>query len=221
MNTVCLTLDEVRFSWPEPASVLAWRAWSCRLNEGVTAVVGGDSVGKTTLLRLLAGECVAQGGELVLHLAGQAPLAARAPGYRRQVASFLPDTVPADGALLARHFLAASAERYSQWSEAVLHHHLQGFALDAHLDKPLYALSAGMRRKLGLAAAFASQAPMLLLDDPFAALDRASIHHVLDTLDEYAQDATQVVVVAGYAVPDEVPLSAQLQLELGQNPRLA
>lgn len=221
MNTLRLTLNEVSFSWPESASALAWRAWSYQLNVGVTAVVGGDNVGKTTLLRLLAGECLPQRGELVLHLVGQSPLAARAAGYGRQVASFLPDAVPADGATLATDFLAARAERYPHWSEAALRHHLQCFALDAHLDKPLYALSAGMRRKLGLAAAFASQAPVLLLDDPFAALDRASIHHVLDTLDDCAQDATRVVVVAGYAAPNEVPLSAQLQLELGQNPRLA
>ena len=58
---------------------------------------------------------------------------------------------------------------------AVLQHLIQAFELTPHLEKPLYMLSTGSKRKVWLAAAFASGAAVTLLDQPFAALDKASV----------------------------------------------
>jgi len=95
--------------------------------------------------------------------------------------------------------------------------------LTPHLHKPLYMLSAGSRRKLGLLAGFCSGAPVLLLDQPFAALDAASVRQVCGLLAECARRAgqgghggqrgQQVVIVADYVAPEGVPLVATVDLD--------
>jgi energy-coupling factor transporter ATP-binding protein EcfA2 len=51
-----------------------------------------------------------------------------------------------------------------------------------------------------------------LLDEPFAALDKASIGFVLELLDDAAADSTRAWVVADYEAPRGVPLAAEVDL---------
>lgn len=74
--------------------------------------------------------------------------------------------------------------------------------------------STGTRRKVFLAGAFASRAAVTLLDEPFAALDRASIALVLELLQEAATHPSRAWVVADYAAPARVGLAGEC--ELGQ-----
>jgi len=204
-----LILQDLEFAWPEGP---AWHGWGARLPSGVTALVGGDGVGKTTLLRLLAAELRPRGG--VLSLNGvQAWGESREvnAAYARQVFWCDPASNQHD-TLTGYAYLALHQHRHEAWDADALCAHLQGLALSPHLDKPLYALSMGMRRKLRWAAGFASGAALTLLDDPFAALDRASIGHVLDTLDELAESADRAVVVAGYEPPPDVKLAGRIDL---------
>ena len=73
-------------------------------------------------------------------------------------------------------------------------------------------LSTGSKRKVWLAAAFASGAPVTLLDEPFAALDQASIGFVMELLQDAAQHPTRAWVLAHYEAPGEVPLAAIIEL---------
>ncbi|MGB4060754.1 MAG: ATP-binding cassette domain-containing protein [Burkholderiaceae bacterium] len=207
-----LDVNGLDFAWPQGP---AWRGWSTQVQPGVTALVGGDGVGKTTLLRLLAAELRPTGGQLALNgtpaWGAGGPASAANPAYTAQV--FWCD--PASNALdelTAHAYLAQHAARHAGWQAEALADHLAGFALLPHLEKRLYALSMGMRRKLRWAAGFASGAALTLLDDPFAALDRASIDHVLDTLDELADHPHCAVVVAGYEPPPGVTLAGRLDL---------
>ena len=84
--------------------------------------------------------------------------------------------------------------------------------LGPHLTKPGTMLSAGTRRKVWLAGAFASGAAVTLLDEPFAALDKASIGFVLELLDDAAASSTRAWVVADYEAPRGVPLAAEVDL---------
>lgn len=198
------------FAWPQGP---AWKGWSARLPRGVTALVGGDGVGKTTLLRLLAAELRPTGGQLTLNgTPAWGPNGAANPAYGAQVFWCNPASEPHD-TLTGHAYLALQRSRHAGWQADALAEHLAGFALLPHLEKPLYALSMGMRRKLRWAAGFASGAALTLLDDPFAALDHASIAHVLDTLDELADHLHRVVVVAGHEPPPGVTLATRLDLD--------
>jgi energy-coupling factor transporter ATP-binding protein EcfA2 len=58
----------------------------------------------------------------------------------------------------------------------------------------------------------ASGAALMLLDEPFAALDKASIGFVLDLLEEAAASSTRAWVLADYQPPPGVPLAAVIDL---------
>jgi len=204
-----LHVNGLDFAWPQGP---AWKGWIAHLPPGVTALVGGDGVGKTTLLRLLAAELRPTAGTLTLNGSPNwGPDGQPHPAYTAQVFWCDPASNALD-ALTGHAYLAQHQARHASWQADELAEHLDGFALLTHLDKPLYGLSMGMRRKLRWAAGFASGAALTLLDDPFAALDRASVDHVLDTLDELANHPHRVVVVAGYEPPPGVSLAARLDL---------
>ena len=73
-------------------------------------------------------------------------------------------------------------------------------------------LSTGSRRKVWLAAAFASGAALTLLDQPFAALDKVSMGVITELLQEAAGHPERAWVVADYVAPPGVPLAGQAQL---------
>lgn len=169
---------------------------------------GGDGSGKTTLLRLLAGELPAQGGQLQLRQTSlrDAPLA-----YRQLVFWTDPRSTAFDQLTAVACFKSLQGARPG-FDEKLLGALTEGLSLTPHLDKPLYMLSTGSKRKVWLAAAFAAGAALTLLDEPFAALDKASIVYVLELLAEAAEHPARAWVVAHYEAPGEVPLAHIIDL---------
>ena len=97
---------------------------------------------------------------------------------------------------------------YPTFDDAVLLELIDGLSLNDHVSKAMYMLSAGSKRKVWLAAAFASGAAVTLLDEPFSALDKASINFLIKRLETYAQSSDRAWVIADYEVPQN--LSANL-----------
>ncbi|MBA4254473.1 MAG: ABC transporter [Polaromonas sp.] len=174
-----------------------WQGRSAGLMPGLTVVHGEEGAGKSTLLRLLAAELLPQQGDLVL--CGVSVRDHRL-AYQAQVFWCDPQS-DAHRALPARDYLAWHRQRHGTWQDEVLQAHLEALDLPHHLDKPLYALSTGTLRKLRLAAAFAAGAPLTLLDDPLAALDRRSIDHVMAVLHACQALSHRLVVVAMHELP--------------------
>ena len=195
---------------PAPAPPLFERL-NLNLPPGVTWLGGGESSGKTTLLKLLAGQLPASGQ---LHLQG-VNLTQNAPAYRRQVA-WLDARDDALDALTCRQLFGDELpRRHPGFSPEALAAHIDGLSLAPHLDKRLTMLSTGTRRKALLAAVLAAQAPLTLLDQPFMALDRPSIAYLLALLDEAARHASRAWVVADYEAPAGVELAGVIALGAG------
>ena len=89
---------------------------------------------------------------------------------------------------------------------------IKGLNLEPHVNKPLYMLSTGSKRKVWLAAAFASGAALTLLDEPFAALDTASTGFALNMLEDAATQNKRAWVLAHYEAPGKVPLAGMIDL---------
>ncbi len=153
------------------------------LRPGLTLVRGGEGRGKTTLLRLLAGELTPGSGTLV-RPAGRA---------------FLPQpSDPACDAQVARDWLAAQLDGVDVARAVPL---VEAFGLAPHIDKPMFMLSTGSRRKVGLVAAALAGARLTLLDQPYAALDARSCRLVTELLAEAAASSERCWVVADHERP--------------------
>ena len=200
-----LQVEHLFFSYPQRPLFTDFLA---RVAPGVTLIQGDEGSGKTTLLRLLAGELSASAGTLQIN---GISLKEQPQAYRQQVFWVDPRTEAFDQ-VSATDYLSATARQHSAFDAALLGDLIEGLALEPHLEKPLYMLSTGSRRKVWLAAAFSAGAAVTLLDEPFAALDRASINFVLELLEEAATHPTRAWVVADYTAPQHVPLAATITL---------
>lgn len=189
-----LQLQDLSFAYGQHPVL---RALNATITPGVTLVQGGDGSGKTTLLRLLAGDLAPDAGRILGPRIGT--------WWHNPRAGDPPQPTP-------RAWLTAQVPLWGHWNMALLHAHVDGFALDAHLDKPWEALSAGSRRKVMLAAALSCAAPLLLIDEPTAALDAPSIRHLCEALCDLAEGPA-CVVVADYLAPPGVPLAGLIDLD--------
>jgi ABC-type multidrug transport system ATPase subunit len=91
---------------------------------------------------------------------------------------------------------------------------VDGFALAPHIDKPLYMLSTGSKRKVWLAAGLASGRALILLDEPTGGLDAPSTRCLWQALDRLAQHGRSAVVLASAARVDEIALAGVIELPL-------
>lgn len=161
---------------------------------GLNFVRGGEGRGKSRLLARLAAQAAAEGRSVWLE----------------QPAEAQHDQV------VARAWLAQ--RQGAGWNAAVQAVLVEAFALAEHLDKPLYMLSAGSRRKLGLVGAAACGASLTLLETPYAALDGRSARVLTELLAEAAeaaQGSERAWVLADYELPaglSGAPLAATLDL---------
>ncbi len=188
--------------------VVLLRDWSADFPPGLTLLVGDDGAGKTSVLRLLAGQLAPQAGSVRWQGAemAQAPAALRAQVFWRDTREDWPEITPLQWG-------AQCAGQHAGWSEPQWQAHLQGFGLVEHQDKEMFRLSTGSRRKALLAAALASGAALTLIDEPQAALDKASVRYLAQALAASAQLQSQrIVVVAHYDQWAGVPWGQQLVL---------
>jgi ABC-type nitrate/sulfonate/bicarbonate transport system ATPase subunit len=193
-----LRAQAVGFAWPEGPAVLVDAQFL--ITAGLSLVRGGDGRGKTTVLRLLAGECAPTAGRLL----------------REVVPQFWRDPRdPADDALGVQTWLAREQARYPTWDTAYAAALLEGFALVPHQGKALCQLSTGSRRKVWLVAALACGAPLVLLDAPFSALDTPARVLLARELGRVADARRQAFVIADVECPPALAHRLAALIDLG------
>ena len=204
-SSAILQVTGLSFRYPEHE---LFAGWSARIPPGVTLVRGGDGSGKSTLLRVLAGDLPVQGGDLQI---GEWQLAQHGAAYRQQVFRVDPRSTDFDPITPLEYFKTLHRQ-YPGFDDRAVGGLMEGLSLGPFKDKPLYMLSTGSKRKVWLAAAFASGAAVTLLDEPFAALDKTSIGFVTTLLQEAASDPARAWVLADYEAPAGVSLAAVIDL---------
>ncbi len=159
-------------------------------------------------MRLLAGALPAASGTLQLKGAnlGESPLA-----YRDRVFWIDPRSEAKD-ALSPRAYFESIKAKFSGFDSHALDALITGLSLEEHVDKALYMLSTGSKRKVWMAAAMASGAELILIDDPFAALDKPSIRFMTHLLQEASLQSARAWVISGYEAPEGVNLAQLIDL---------
>jgi energy-coupling factor transporter ATP-binding protein EcfA2 len=99
------------------------------------------------------------------------------------------------------------------WDTALHKDLVEALGLDQHIAKKLFMLSTGSRRKVALVGLLACGATVTCLDQPYAALDRASIEVIQDLLREAAEHPTRTWIVADYEADPHLPWSQVVSLD--------
>ena len=208
LSPTVLRVDGLCFQYSQNA---LFSDLSAVIPPGVTLLQGDEGAGKTSLMRLMAGEMEALSGNFQIN---GISLSDRPQTYRSQV--FLADPRSEEfDSITPMDYWDTVQSRYPSFDSPLLADLTEAFSLKEHQSKFLYMLSTGTKRKVWLAAAFACGATVTMLDEPFAALDKLSSKWVLELLQEAAAHRTRAWVVADYTAPFGVPLASIIKLPDG------
>lgn len=137
-------------------------------------LLGENGAGKSTLLRVLAGLLLPTLGTVRV-LQGPATEARGRIGYMSHAAMLYDE-------LTARENLEYTAKLYAGQARLSPDEALRMVGLDPALERPVAQYSQGMRQRTSLARVLLSQPELLLLDEPFSNMDRASAERMLALL---------------------------------------
>lgn len=171
-------------------------------------LIGHSGCGKSTLLNLLAGLTTATSGALICggrEIAGPSP--ERAVVFQNH--SLLPWLTCYENVHLAVERVFSAKESGHQLRERVMHA-LAMVGLTAAAQKRPHEISGGMKQRVGIARALSMEPKVLLLDEPFGALDALTRAHLQDELLRIVAATGSTVVMVTHDVDEAVLLSDRI-----------
>lgn len=172
------------------------------------SLIGHSGCGKSTVLNVVAGLYQATSGGVILNEKEVAE-----PGPERAVVfqnhSLLPWLTAYQNVELAVKEVFASkmnAQEMKEWIE----HNLHLVHMDHAMHKRPDEISGGMKQRVGIARALAMQPDVLLMDEPFGALDALTRAHMQDSLMEIQDELNNTVIMITHDVDEAVLLSDRI-----------
>lgn len=159
-------------------------------------IIGPNGAGKTSLLQAIVGATRAQDGQVRVGGRSGRP-ARRLIGYlpQRAEVDWQHPAQVRDVVAMGRYPHRGPVGRLRSDDRSAIAEALQRVELSALAERRVAELSGGQRQRTSLARVLAQQAPVLLLDEPYAGLDAATTTLIERTLRDAAAAGTAVVVV--------------------------
>ena len=188
------------------SGALALQDISVQVERGeFVSLLGPSGCGKSTLLRLVSGLTEATAGTLAIN--------GMAPADARQLMSFIfQDATLLPWRTVAQNFgLGLELERVARPArEEKVARMLELVGLAAVADRYPRQLSGGMKMRVSIARALVSQPRIVLLDEPFAALDEMSRDRLNEELLRLYLEQQWTVLFVTHAVAEAVFLSTRI-----------
>ncbi|MBK8324089.1 MAG: ABC transporter ATP-binding protein [Betaproteobacteria bacterium] len=193
-----------------PAAKPVFENVSFALERGeFVCIIGHSGCGKTTILNILAGLDEASAGEVIMdgrEVSG--------PSLDRGVVFQGHALMP--WLTVRRNIAFAVKSRWPDWNREKIGAHCQKYIdlvrLTGNEEKKPSALSGGMKQRVGIARAFAIQPKMLLLDEPFGALDALTRGAIQDELTSICAETRQTVFMITHDVDEAILLADKILL---------
>jgi nitrate/nitrite transport system ATP-binding protein len=182
---------------------------SLRVEQGeFIAIIGHSGCGKSTLLNVIAGLVKAtSGGVLLENKEVSEPGPDRAVVFQHH--SLLPWLTVFENVQLAVDKVFGSRKSRSERREWVMHN-LALVHIEHAKDKRPHEISGGMKQRVGIARALAMEPKVLLLDEPFGALDALTRAHLQDSVMEIHGKLGNTVMIITHDVDEAVLLSDRI-----------
>ena len=179
-----------------------------RINEGeFVALIGPSGCGKTTLLRVIADlEHITEGDVRVNGVSPHEARLARAYGYVFQAPALFPWRTVLGNVMLP---LQIQGTDKAQNRGAALAH-LERVGLKGFEGKYPWQLSGGMQQRVSIARALAFEPKILMMDEPFGALDEITRDRLNEQLQQLWQRERRTVVFVTHSIAEAVYLSTRI-----------
>ena len=208
-----ITLDAVSKTFPG-TTARSVDGVSLDIPEGVTvALIGPSGCGKTTTLRminrlieptsgriLVAGADVTQGDPILLR---------RTIGYVIQNVGLFPHMTVAQNIATVPRLLGWDAKRIDARVDEMLH--LVGLDPALRVRRPA-ALSGGQRQRVGVARALAADPPVMLMDEPFGAIDPIARTRLQDEFKAILRRVKKTVVMVTHDMEEALRMADRIAI---------
>jgi len=178
------------------------------INKGdFVSFIGPSGCGKTTFLRVMADLEQPTGGEITVN--GMSPEEARmkrAYGYVFQAAGLYPWRTIGGNIRLPLEIMGYSKAEQADRVKKVL----ELVHLDTFEKKFPWQLSGGMQQRASIARALSFDADLLLMDEPFGALDEIVRDHLNEQLLELWAETNKTIAFVTHSIPEAVYLSTKI-----------
>ena len=171
------------------------------------ALIGPSGCGKTTLMRVIADlEQISAGQVLVNGVSPHEARLARAYGYVFQAPALFPWRT-----VLANVTLPLQIQGRSRaHSKAIALEHLERVGLIGFEGKYPWQLSGGMQQRVSIARALSFEPKILMMDEPFGALDEITRDRLNEQLQQLWQRERRTVVFVTHSIAEAVYLATRI-----------
>ncbi|MBW4657905.1 MAG: nitrate ABC transporter ATP-binding protein [Drouetiella hepatica Uher 2000/2452] len=207
--SVFVAIDQVDKVFPlsSGGEYIALKGINLEIKKGeFVSLIGHSGCGKSTLLNMLAGLDLATSGSVTLE---GSPITQ--PGPDRMVVFQNYSLLPW---LTVRENIALAVDSVMEVSKAdrqdITERHIRMVGLQHAADKPPAQLSGGMKQRVAIARALAIRPKLLLLDEPFGALDALTRGNLQEQLMQICEENQVTAVMVTHDVDEAVLLSDRI-----------
>ncbi|RUM93226.1 MAG: ABC transporter ATP-binding protein [Thiomicrospira sp.] len=210
MSETHLELTNVGIEFPTPKGPFrALEKVNLKIHQGeFISLIGHSGCGKSTVLNIVAGLYEAtEGGVLLDGREVNEPGPERAVVFQNH--SLLPWLTAYENVELAVDQVFKKSKTASEKKEWI-EHNLKLVHMEHAMHKRPDEISGGMKQRVGIARALAMQPKIMLMDEPFGALDALTRAHLQDSLMEIQKDLNNTVIMITHDVDEAVLLSDRI-----------
>ncbi|EKO3820589.1 ABC transporter ATP-binding protein [Vibrio harveyi] len=209
MEKAILDLTRLGMRFPTPdGEFIALKNVDLQINKGeFVSLIGHSGCGKSTVLNLVAGLHMPTDGGVIVdgrEVAGPGP--DRAVVFQNH--SLLPWLTVYQNVELAVKQIAG--KKGKAWIQEQVNHYLELIQMQHAAHKKPDEISGGMKQRVGIARALALQPKVLLMDEPFGALDALTRAHLQDALMKIQAELNNTVIMITHDVDEAVLLSDKI-----------